>query len=110
MRRIGREVVEHYTPGPEQFGQKRQPRLVETYKGCWVEFDRTDEGAGERSNVATTLVGIWIPQDVTVHDADDYFIWRRYPEERYGAAGRIGRYVTRQGRLRACYIPVEEVV
>lgn len=105
-RRLGAEVVQHWTLGPEQFGKKREPVLKDTYQGCWVEFDSTDEGTSSQQNVATILAGLWIPKDLTVDDADDFFIWTRYPDEKYRAGGKVGRYYNRRGQLRAAYVPV----
>lgn len=107
-RPIGREVFQHWGKGPEVFGEAREDVQLERLTGCWPEFKSTDEGVGEHRNVAEVIVGVWIPQDFKVDSAGgDYFVWERYPDERYYIEGKVGRYITRRGQLKACYVPVE---
>lgn len=112
-RRIGAETVELWTRGIEQYGQPRKDELVATYQQCWVEYSSTDEGVNTHEgmaahgNLAAILSSIWIPAEVELQDADDYFIWTRRPGEKYRTDGDVGRYYDRRGQLRACVVPVE---
>lgn len=106
-RRIGAETVEHYAALPEQFGSKGGHELRATHSGCWVGPATSKEGTAGHQNVTTGGTEIWIPAEVELGGADDYFVWTRYPDEKYATTGRAERLVTRRGQLRATTIPVE---
>lgn len=105
-RRLGAETIELWTKGEERFGQKREARLVRTFQQCWVEFRSSDEGSGENENIMSLLSAMWIPAEVELEDADDYFVWTRRPNEKYSTDGDVGRHYDRRGNLRACVVPV----
>lgn len=105
-RRIGSEVLQHWTKGVEQFGSDGELEMVNEYRGCWVEFKSSDENAGS-AGVDTVIMGLWIPARLTVSERDDFFIWAKDPETKYRTAGKVGLYYNRRGQLRASYIPVE---
>lgn len=105
-RRIGAEKVELWTPGMEQYGKAKSDELVAEFTGCWMEFS-TAQGANElQENIASVLSSIWVPAEVELQDADDYFVWTRRPSEKYRTDGDVSRYYDRRGNLRACVIPV----
>lgn len=106
-RRVGGETVEHWSRGVEEYGKPRTNQLIKRYEGSWVEFKSTDEGVGGNANVATVLSALWIPDEVELLDADDYFVWTRRPDEKYRTSGDVGRHYDRRGNLRASVIPVD---
>jgi len=105
-KRIGAEKFTHWTKGVEQFGEEGEPRIVDTYSGCWPEMKTSDEAAGS-AGIDTVLVGLWVPAKVEIHESDDYFTWPKQPDIKYRTAGKVGLLYTRRGQLRASYIPVE---
>lgn len=106
-RRIGNETVQLWTRGIEQYGKPRADVMVKEFPGSWVEFKSSDEGVSEQNNLSTILSGIWVPEEVELQDADDYFVWLRRPSEKYSTSGDVGRYYDRRGNLRASVVPVE---
>lgn len=106
-RRVGNERVTLWTRGMEQYGKPRTDEVVAEFSGCWMEYNSSDEGVNNQSNVAAVLSSIWIPAEVELQDADDYFVWDRRPSEKYRTSGDVIRYYDRRGGLRACVVPVE---
>ena len=104
-RRLGNETVQLWTRGMEQYGKPRQDEMVAQFQQCWVEFASSDEGVSGQSNIATVLSAIWVPAEVELQDAEDYFVWTRRPDEKYRTTGDVGRHYDRRGNLRACVIP-----
>ena len=107
-RRIGAEVVRHYKIIEGDLKRPKRAELVGTYRGCWMSFGSSTEGMGTNENVQVTPVGVWIPQNVSVHGADDYFVWERHPDDELEADGDVARWLTRRGQLRACFIPLRK--
>lgn len=106
-RRVGNERVTLWTRGMEQYGKPRTDEVVAEFTGCWMEFS-TAQGANElQENIASVLSSIWVPAEVELQDADDYFVWDRRPNEKYRTSGDVIRYYDRRGGLRACVVPVE---
>lgn len=105
-KRLGNETVQHWTPGMEQYGKPRQDTLVAELPQCWMEYNSRAEGETEE-NLTSVLSSIWVPAEVNILDADDYFVWTRRPNEKYRVTRDIARWYDRRGNLRACVIPVE---
>lgn len=106
-RPIGREVVEHWKVTPGGFNQPAQETHHMTYRGCWVDTAVGEEGEGNHRNLLQQAEQIMVPVSVTLQDAHDFFIWQRHPEDKYRAAGRVGRLYDRRGKHRLDTIPVE---
>lgn len=114
-KRIGAERVEYWKLVPSGFNRPRSFEKVAEWHGCWPQFPTGvasvsgGEGVAGNDNVISSVAAFWIPQDVEVSSSDDYLVWARYPEERYGVDGEVTRLYTRRGQLRACVVPVERV-
>lgn len=103
-KRIGSEVVEHWTVGKAEFNKPRTPRLVAEYRGCWPNFISAEQDETQLTSVA----GFWIPADFSPISGDDYLVWKRYPNEIYDIEGDVERVYTRRGQLRAVVARVEK--
>lgn len=110
-RRIGSEVVEYWRARPPEFNEPRRYEKVTTWHGCWVNFPIGADGEGVNGNdaVMSSAPSFWIPYELSVFDAEDYLVWTRHPNERYGVNGEPARLVDRRGRLRANVVPTERI-
>lgn len=108
-RRIGGETVIHFASAPQQFGSKGGFYEKARFSGCWVGPADSSEGTAGHDSVTTSGTEIWIPDEVGIEGSSDYFVWTRYPDEKYEATGKSQRLMTRRGQLRATTIPVREV-
>lgn len=114
-KRIGAERVEYWRRVPSGFNQPKRFEKVAEWSGCWPQFPTGvasvsgGQGVGGNEGVISSVASFWIPQDVVVYDSEDYLVWARYPDEKYGIDGEATRIYTRRGQLRACVLPVERI-